>query len=234
MWLFADAAGFSARKGRAVANHILQEIGAAETEVFPKRDSISLDAGDVGNFINLPLNGRLVSTGRTVFVDVRRNLQPIANQWFYLDHLSTASEELLNEIIDVNDIDVGHRYPIPFTTTFQAPWALPPCAKRMLSEGVSIWQRVACFRLAVQLRRTGMPYDLVLAVLMEWRMKNRPETGKGIITENEVKAQAASAFLKEYRGHGCEEPAVARFCSPICPIKKHTDSIANGRGHDDT
>ena len=88
----------------------------------------------------------------------------------------------------------------------------------MLEEGVGQFQRVACFRLAVQLRRIGMPYDLAVSTLLAWSMKNRPRDGKRIITETEVKAQTAHAYLKEYRGYGCEEPAIAPFCDPACPI----------------
>jgi len=218
VWLFAEPTGLAARKGRAVVQHILRETEAAEVEVFPKQDSINLERGEVGNWINLPLNGRLVRTGKTVFVDTKTGLQPFPNQWAYLESVGTVSEGLLDEIIEVNDIDIGSEAPPPLAVTFEAPWTLPPCIRRMLDEGVTECQRVSCFRLAVQLRRMGMPYDIVVAALLEWRTRNRPEDGKGIITENEVKAQAASAFLKEYRGHGCEEPAVARFCSPDCPV----------------
>ena len=36
-------------------------------------------------------------------------------------------------------------------------------------------------------------------------------------TSTKIKAQIASAYLKEYRGYGCEDPAVAPFCEPYRP-----------------
>ena len=82
-------------------------------------------------------------------------------------------------------------------------------------------QRVSCFRIAVQLRKIGLPFDLVVATLSEWSKKNRPENGKRIITHREVKAQTAAAFLKEYRGCGCGDSAVALFCDDSCPVSDH-------------
>ena len=96
----------------------------------------------------------------------------------------------------------------------------------MLCDGVSENQRVACFRLALHLKRVGLPYDLVAAVLQEWAKKNHPTNGKGIITTCEVKAQTAYAFMKEYRGAGCENPAVVPYCDPDCPV--HTGSRDDG------
>jgi len=37
--------------------------------------------------------------------------------------------------------------------------SLMPCALRMLTEGVKENQRTACFRLAAQLRKVGLPYE---------------------------------------------------------------------------
>jgi len=62
-----------------------------------------------------------------------------------------------------------------------ARFGLPPCARKILAEGVSAYQRVSCFRLAVHLKRNGIPYDLVVAVLKAWAKKNRPADGKGVI-----------------------------------------------------
>jgi hypothetical protein len=90
----------------------------------------------------------------------------------------------------------------------------------MLNEGVRSEQRVSCFRLAVQLKKTGLPYDTAVAVLKVWAAKNRPENGKGVIEEREILAQTASAYTKDYRGCGCEDPAVARYCDSSCPLNR--------------
>ena len=196
-------------------------MGAGEAEVFPKQDAINLDVGEVGNFINLPLFGGLAIIGRTVFVDPRNGLKPLTNQWKYLEAVNPVAESLLDEIIEVNEIEVGggrNCNSSPVLGTFRAVGTLAPCARRMLEEGVTAYQRVSCFRLAVHLRRQGMPFDVVVAALLGWSKKNRPVEGKRVITEVEVKAQTAYAFMSEYKGCGCDEPAVAPFCDPTCSI----------------
>ena len=89
----------------------------------------------------------------------------------------------------------------------------------MLADGVSDYQRVACFRLAVHLRKLGLPQDITVAALQAWSAKNRPQARKRIITCIEIKDQIASAYAKEYRGCGCEDPAIQPFCDARCPIR---------------
>ncbi len=221
VWGFADEDGVDAAKARAVFLHITEEIDHPETEIFPKQDAIDPGSGSWGNFIYAPLFGGLVPQGRTVFVDVEASLRPYPNQWDFLDSVELVPETLFDEIIEINDIAVGIHPTSKVQVSlgvFQSPVMLPPCARRMLEEGVTENQRVACFRLAVHLRKVGLPYDLAEATLLEWSRKNRPTDGKGIITPTEVRSQTAGAYLKEYRGCGCEEPVVQQFCEPSCPI----------------
>jgi len=219
-WVFFDGEGVPAVKARAVARHILEETGYA-AEVFPKQDSIDLSRGEYGNFINLPLFGRLAVEGRTVFLDPSNGLRPVANQWKYLEDVVCVSESLLDEIIEVNEIEIG--CPKDSTAdlvlgTIEQGWGLPPCARRMLAEGVTDNQRLSCFRLAVHLKRQGIPLDIAIAALSEWTKKNRPTAGKRVLTETEVKTQTSDAFKKDYKGCGCDDPAIAPFCEPGCPI----------------
>lgn len=219
VWLFFEYDGVPAAKARAVARHILDEAGH-QAEVFPKQDAIDLNQG-YGNFIGLPLFAPLAIQGRTVFVDPRNGLRPVPNQWRYIEQMKIVPESLLDEIIDVNELQVGSseaRECSRSLGTFQPAWTLPPCARRMLEEGVSGNQRVACFRLAVHLRRIGLPSDIVMAALQQWATKNRPRDGKRVITDDEIKAQAAAAFLKEYHGNGCEDPAVSPHCDISCHL----------------
>jgi len=88
----------------------------------------------------------------------------------------------------------------------------------MLTEGVDSYQRVSCFRLAVHLKRNGLPFDLALAVLEAWAKKNHPTDGKGIITDQEIEHQTKYAFENSYRSLGCEEPAIAAYCDKNCPL----------------
>jgi hypothetical protein len=219
VWMFFESEGVSAAKARAVARHIVEEAGH-KAEVFPKQDVIDLSQG-YGNFINLPLFAPLVIQGRTVFVDPKNGLRPVPNQWQYIEQMKFVQEFLLDEIIEVNEIRVGSPEirEVPRSLgTFQPAWALPPCVRRMFEEGVSENQRVSCFRLAVHLRRIGLPFDVVVAALQQWATKNRPQQGKRVIARDEIKAQAAAAFLKDYRGSGCEDPAVNAYCDESCRV----------------
>jgi hypothetical protein len=92
----------------------------------------------------------------------------------------------------------------------------------MLAEGVTSHQRVSCFRLAVQLKRNGIPYDLAVIVLKAWAQKNRPAEDKRIITGREIEYQAKCAFENSYRSFGCEDPAIAAHCDKNCPLYAYT------------
>jgi hypothetical protein len=226
VWAFAGKIGVNARKARAVFRHILEEIGHPKTEVFPKQDVIVPGSTSYGNFINAPLFGKLVPKGRTVFVSPN-DFEPYPNQWEFLDTVELVSDELLDTIIEVNEIPLAKPVPTnqpPSLGVFKAAAGLPPCARRMLAEGVTANQRVACFRLAVHCRKVGLPFDLTVHLLSGWAQKNRPESGKGIITHEEIKGQVSGAYLKEYRGCGCEDPAVEPFCDSACPIYEMRDS----------
>ena len=219
VWCFL-APGVEARKARALFRHILGEMERPNTEIFPKQDTINLQAGENGNFINAPLFGSAVTNGKTVFLNPDNGLQPYPNQWEILGNIDRVTASHLDDVLEANEIEIV----VPCISEgdslgrVQVTGGMPPCARRMLEDGVGEFQRVACFRLAVQLRRVGMPYDLAVVVLLEWATKNTPMPGKQIITETEVKAQTAQAYLKEYRGHGCEEPGIVPYCDPTCPI----------------
>jgi len=222
VWIFFENDGVLAAKARLVVGHILTEIEMAETEVFPKQDALLPGMAQFGNFINAPLFGALVPKGRTVFVKPDETMKPYPNQWEFLDNIQRVPEALLDEIIEINELARTH---IQKTTTtvslgvFQESFILPPCARNMLANGVTSYQRVACFRLAVHLKKAGLPYELVVAALAEWAKKNKPTSGKSVITYREIKSQAASAFIGNYKGCGCDEPPIKQHCDPSCPIR---------------
>lgn len=217
-WWFFESRGVEARLARRAMQALLREIGAESTEVFPKQDRL-LSRAQYGNFINLPLFGRHVPEGRTVFVD--ENMQPIENQWGVLEHVQPVTRESLvqmagKEKSGPNGDEPGTHRPAAVPTKYD----LKPCAERMLKEGVADYQRVACFRLAVQLKLAGYSYDQAIGILGTWAQRNRPPSGKSIIRESEVHAQTRSAYQGNYRGMGCEDPAVTPFCDSSCPIFK--------------
>jgi len=228
VWMFFDKGGVSAHKARLVAHKILSDMAKPSTEVFPKQDRLA-DGVTYGNFIHSPLFGALVPKGRTVFVDTAEPIKVYPDQWELLTRVQRISEMRLDAVID----SCGLERPNSSNATTKAStgnasdndvsaFGLPPCARRMLAEGVRSYQRVSCFRLAVHLKRYGMPYDLALAALKAWASKNRPEQGKRIITEAEITYQTKCAFGNSYRSFGCEHAAMAAYCDKDCPLYTYT------------
>jgi hypothetical protein len=220
VWIFFPRKGVRAAKARLVVKAILEEIGHPNVEIFPKQDILD-SRTSYGNYINAPLFGRFVPQGKTVFVDPGA-LNPYPDQWAFLASIERVDEQVLDGIINrcrltpstapqssSEDSDTGEL----------SRFGLPPCARKMLREGVAAYQRVSCFRLAVHLKRVGLPYDIALAALRRWARKNRPVNGKRVIRENEIRSQVSYAFENSYTGYGCDSPAVAPFCEQSCPLK---------------
>jgi hypothetical protein len=221
VWIFFDEMGVNAKKARAVVRNILVEIEEPETEVFPKQDILTSNLR-YGNFINAPLFGKLVSQAKTVFIDPY-TFKPYSNQWEFLGSIHRINESVLDKVIELTNLLPGktHQYPKSRSKIQnEHRYSLPPCAQKMLSDGVSRYQRVSCFRLAVHLKRLGLPFDLAVAALKAWALKNRPTHSDMIITEPEIVEQAKCAFYKDYRSFGCDSEAVQPFCQPDCPLNK--------------
>jgi hypothetical protein len=227
-WIFFETAAVAAHKARLVAKHILTEIENPGVEVFPKQDYLD---GKItsGNYILAPLFGELVSEGKTVFVDPA-TLAPYPDQWEFLSQIKRVPESGLDDIIEINELAT----PSPTASSDQTNFipisnlfGLPPCALKMLREGVDRYQRVSCFRLAVHLKRIGLSCDMAQAVLKLWAEKNRPTDPKGRITEKEILAQTVYAFSRPYRGYGCRSEAVLPYCNTSCRVRKsHNPSLS--------
>ncbi len=232
-WVFFPENGVLAAKARAVMQHILEEIEQPNVEIFPKHDALGGNTA-YGNFINAPLFGKLVPKGRTVFLDPGNGLKPFPNQWDLLESIQTVSEELLDDIIEINDIAIQTKPVMSAKAKDDHAGKTPmvgllPCARQMLNEGVADYQRVSCYRLAIHLRNVGIPIDAAIATLNTWALKNRPTNGKGIITREEIMAQAASAFNGRSRSYGCEHPAITIHCDPKCPLRGTKKEAAHAR-----
>ena len=223
VWLFFAPPGVPAAQARAVVRRVLEEIRQPGVEVFPKQDRLAARCR-YGNFIYAPLFGASVPRGRTVFLDPRHGLTPSTDQWQFLEEIVRVKEEQLDEIIEINELDQSGNgaggEPPRASGNVHPAFGLPPCAQRMLTEGVSDYQRVACFRLAVQLKKAGLPKDLAVAALKAWAAKNRPAGEKRVITEDEIRAQVTGAYSRDYRSFGCGDPAVAPYCDPDCSLHR--------------
>jgi len=232
VWMFFEEQGVLARKARQVTGQILTAIRQPHTEIFPKQDVLD-EYTAYGNFINAPLFGALVPKGRTVFVHPARPRQPCADQWELLSGVQRIEEVQLDEVIRSYNLDEPDQLDQTCQSAISSGGAsdvtksfgLPPCAQRMLAEGVPDQQRVRCFRLAVDLKRAGVPFDLAVSLLQAWAGKNRPQNEKRIITDKEIQEQTQGAYEKSYRSCGCEDTAVAPYCDERCPLRAARTSI---------
>jgi len=150
------------------------------------------------------------------------------DQWALLQSIQRVPESVLDSMIAPDLRTPVAARPAPSAggsglgSSRQRTFGLPPCARRMLAQGVTGYQRVMCFRLAIHLKKAGLPQDAALACLRVWAGKNRPADGKGIITDPEIVQQTASAYASSYRGCGCEDPAVSPYCDPSCGIRSRS------------
>ena len=222
VWIFFEEKGVLALKARLVVNYILDEIDKSETEVFPKQDVLNSNLR-YGNFINAPLFGALIPSEKTVFVDPT-TFDMYPNQWDFLESVERVGEHILDDIIEINNLSIPQNEPRPSKSNSAkggpSQFGLPACAQKMLNDGVVQFQRVSCFRLAVHLKRLGLPYDVTVAALMTWALKNRPKNGKGVIRETEILSQTSCAYDKSYVGYACESAAIKPFCDPACPVRQ--------------
>lgn len=231
-WTFFEEQGALARKARLVLQYLLDEIGEPEAEIFPKQDALDTNI-QYGNFINAPLFGALVSQGKTVFVDLM-SFAPYPDQWALLESVNRLNESALDNIIEMNNLSSAPTHKdLSYNSENGEPrHGFPVCVRKMLRDGVSQYQRISCFRLAVHLKRLGLPADMAVAALKTWAMKNRPVNGKGIIQDSEIVSQTLYAYDKSYVGYGCDDAAIKPFCEPSCPVKqlsKRNVTISSGQ-----
>ncbi|MBL1214662.1 MAG: hypothetical protein D8M61_15075 [Ignavibacteriae bacterium] len=227
VWLFFPENGISATNVRLVMKHILDEIDSPNTEIFPKQDSIS-NINSYGNFINAPLFGKLISDKKTIFVNADQWSKPYSNQWEFLKSIKRNSDKVIDSIIDINNLreknqEIENKISKD-TTPIGSRYGLPVCIQKILCEGVVFDQRVACFRIAVNLRLVGLPEEFAVVILNSWRLKNRPSENKRIITPDEIKEQIRWAYSKDYRGYGCHEPIIKSFCNKKCRLYNFNNS----------
>jgi len=227
VWVFFTPEGAPARTFRALARTVLAQMGCPAVEVFPKQDSIT-PSNPYGNFINAPLFGALVEKRRTVFVD--KDFVPFPDQWTFLAGIRRVAASELELACSRLGSLTAHLAPIAAVPTFQSRpasrgFSLMPCAQRMLTEGVKENQRAACFRLAAQLRKAGIPYEYAVLILAKWAEKNDPAEGKAVISFGEIGGQTRAAYRdRPYLSCGCDDPSVIPFCVTTCPIRRRREA----------
>ncbi len=188
----------------------------------------TIRATKIDNLALLPSSSKLQDIDSRLAGDddaqffLAEELQAIKGLYDFIDSIKRVGQDTLDWIIQLNDLEKenyrNQNKKSDININNVSGYGLPVCIRRMLNEGVTFNQRVACFRIAVHLKRVGLPYDAVIATLMDWRLKNRPQVNKRIITPEEIEEQVGCAFKKDYSGYGCSEPIIESFCDPQCPV----------------
>ncbi|MFC1607949.1 hypothetical protein ACFL47_08265 [Candidatus Latescibacterota bacterium] len=225
VWMFFKEMGVEAKKVKRVINWFFKEIDVTPTEIFPKQDEINLKI-ESGNFINAPLFGKIVFEGKTVFLNPK-DMNPYTNQYKVLENIERIKEKQLDELIkaiiedEKTENDNSTKNTTPETSKVRG-YPLPLCIRQILEKGVTHDQRVACFRIAVNLKLVGIPQDIAENLLIDWSKNNKPNENKQIITPEEIRSQTKDGYKKKYTGYGCNEPIIREFCDPQCPIRKNS------------
>lgn len=132
-----------------------------------------------------------------------------------------VNEEMLDEVIE-NTTDFLH-HQLTFSYQHVANivydnFSLPPCIQVVLQNGISHYQKLSCFWLAVHLKNIALPKDLAITVLQAWSKKNSPAMGKNVMKETGIISQVKCAYKKNYKGFGCSSVALKPFCDKRCRI----------------
>ncbi|MFO7928914.1 MAG: DEAD/DEAH box helicase family protein, partial [Candidatus Humimicrobiaceae bacterium] len=108
LWVFFDGKYPAAKSRRIFLEIVRKALGLSEfakevsfDRIFPNQDYLS--GKGFGNLIALPLNGRCVNAGRTVFVNPK-DFKPILDQWGYLKGIKKVTisklDQLYHELVE--------------------------------------------------------------------------------------------------------------------------------------
>lgn len=217
-WIFFDEA-LDAQKvqdlGRIVV--ALAEIEIS-IEVFPKQGKVGDNS--FGSLVKLPIGIHQESKKRSVFLNSK--FEPTSTWPLWLTAIQKINKAQVESIL--NEFD----YLLPKVSSAQNKPEMSgakslSCFRRILEGGVPEGQRDnISFRLAVYLKKQGLPSNQALLVVRDWNTKkNKPPLEDRIIKE-----KVKSAYEKEYSGYGCEQEYMKNYCNLECPIKQKQIKVA--------
>ena len=197
---------------REYLGEMASALGYAKAEIFPKQDSILIDKGDVGNFINLP------------YFDAENTLRYAFNE---------AGEALLVEefldMVDRSRVDLSAMEFLtyvdeeaPQEETPERAWLkqVPPCIRNKLREGpISNERNHWAFQYTVFAKKKDI--DNWKGLVEEF---NSREFSPSLPTQELSNTVMRSHEKKEY-GYKCNEPSIAAYCD-----KKACRKLQHGIG----
>src|ERR1700723_2200021 len=212
IWIFFDEP-LLASEARAFAKLVLRGMENPKIEIFPKQDTVG--KGGFGNCIWLPLFGLDAPKGRTVFLD--DELEPVRKQWRLLANVERTPRKRILRANEGTEPSKIRRFPRLAKSSKTREFSLPPCAQKILLNGVDKgYRNVALFTLAKHLRNARLSQDRVETLVSGANDQCQPS-----LEEREVEAIVKSVFIRKYTSLGCEYSFIASLCGDRCPIKRH-------------
>lgn len=198
-----------ARLLREYLGEMASALGYAKAEIFPKQDSILIEKGDVGNFINMP------------YFDAENTLRYAMNE---AGEAMTVEEFL--DAVDRNRVDLSAMEFLSYvdedTPKDDVPeraWLkeVPPCIRHKLREGAIETERNHwAFQYTVFAKKKDI--DNWKGLVEEF---NAREFSPPLPTQELANTVLRSHEKKEY-GYKCNEPCIAAYCDKkACRKLKH-------------
>jgi hypothetical protein len=198
-----------ARLLREYLGEMASALGYAKAEIFPKQDSILIEKGDVGNFINLPYFDA-ENTMRYAFNEAGESITVEE----FLDAVEASRVDLsAMEFLTYVDEDT------PQEDTPERGWLkeVPPCIRNKLREGAIGSERNHwAFQYSVFAKKKDIDNWKPMVEEFNAREFSPP------LTSQELSGTVLKSHEKKDYGYKCNEPSIAAYCDKkACRKLKH-------------
>lgn len=194
---------------RAVLKGATEAVGRRDVEIFPKQDA--LREGMLGNYINLPYHG-----SRRPILDDENDALPVEE--FVEDAMGNLQEPdgWIRRARALGAVPPEDRVK---SSEFGESPVLHSCAEFIIQNRETNplapgHRAVVLFNLARQLLNYR---DMTVDEARHW-VHEVNKCGAKPMTDNEVDRQFENALAGKYTSTGCDDPVMAPYVSPDCPI----------------
>jgi hypothetical protein len=208
IWVFFTTAA-PAWAVRAVLKGATEAVGRRDVEIFPKQDS--LREGMVGNYINLPYHG----LARPI-LDSDDNVMAVED---FVQAATEARQDPDGWVRRARALGAVPPQDRVKSSEFGESPVLHSCAEHIIKNRETNpltpgHRAVVLFNLARQLLNYR---DMTVDEARHW-VHEVNKCGQKPMTDNEVDRQFENALAGKYTSTGCDDPVMAPYVSPECPI----------------
>jgi P4 family phage/plasmid primase-like protien len=198
----------SALKVRRLMMQIVSDTNVQRYEIFPKQDKTET----YGNYINLPLF-KTNLPANTAFID--ETTQPIKDQWKFLKSIIRNTQESIDNIINVNNINLSNNGHKPSDET-QEKWIT-----EAMKGGGSGNRTTNLVKLVSYYAKKKIPKDVILSMMIQWDASNTPPLSASY-GDNKI-PDTIDDILKRYHNGGAKSDAIEQ------PVEKRTAKITTDK-----